>query len=68
LAKQALTLGNETTITDRERTNLNMELANLLTNMVAQAMDQASTVRASAEEAWLGIQNNIKTFRQITKG
>jgi len=68
LARQGLGMENEATIVERERSNLNMELAHLLTNMVAQAMDQASTVRASAEEAWLGIQNNIKTFRQITKG
>ena len=68
LARQELGLDNETTVVERERSNLNMELANLLTNMVTQAMDQALTIRASAEEAWLGISNTIATTRKILKG
>ena len=68
LAREAIGVNNEVTVTHHEIGNLTQELMSTLHNMEARATDQALTTRDGASLVTLSASSTLKTFKQIVAG
>jgi len=68
LALKAARSGADVAYLEDERSNVTKELGNLLQNMTQQAMDQAETIRDSADQVLLSSTISQTTYKKILKG